>query len=253
MLVLAAGASGLSARAAAARFNVGIATAIRWLRRERETSERTARRQGKPRGSRLDAHETFIFGLLEARREITLVEIAARLREEHAVEIGRSMLSRWLLQRGWSFKKRPPMHWSRNAQPDLDPDRLVFIDETSLSTKMARMRGRALRGERCRTGVPHGHWKTTIFTGALRTTGLTAPFVHDGAMNGIVFQTYVERVLVPILRPRDVVILNNLPAHRMPGARRSIEQAGASMRFLPGAVTLTEIKHATACSADFRQ
>lgn len=113
--VLAAGGAGLSARAAAARFNVGIATAIRWLRRERETGERTARRQGKPRGSRLDAHEAFIFDPIKARRDITLLEMAARLREEHAVDIGRSMLSRWLRQRGWTFKKRPPMHWSRNV------------------------------------------------------------------------------------------------------------------------------------------
>lgn len=120
-----------------------------------------------------------------------------------------------------------------DAQPDLDPQRLVFIDETSLSTKMARLRGRALRGERCRAGVPHGHWKTTTFTGALRTNGLSAPFVHDGAMNGVVFQTYIERVLVPTLRPGDIVILDNLPAHRMPGARRPVEQAGASMVFLP--------------------
>ncbi|GEK98168.1 hypothetical protein AME01nite_06670 [Acidomonas methanolica NBRC 104435] len=95
--------------------HVGIATAIRWLRRERETGERTARRQGKPRGSRLDAHEAFIFDLIEARRDITLLEMAARLREEHAVEIGRSMLSRWLRQRNWTFKKRPPMHWSRSV------------------------------------------------------------------------------------------------------------------------------------------
>lgn len=120
-----------------------------------------------------------------------------------------------------------------DAQLDLDPKRMVFIHETSLLTKMARLRGRALRGERCRSGVPHGHWKMTTFTGTLRTTGLTAPFVHDGAMNGAVFQTHVKRVLVPTLRPGDIVILDNLPAHRMPGARRAVEQARASMVFLP--------------------
>lgn len=70
------------------------------------------------------------------------------------------------------------------GQDDLDPAKLVFIDETSLSTKMARLRGRSLRGERCRAGVPHGHWKTTTFTGALSLTGMTAPFVYDGAMTG---------------------------------------------------------------------
>lgn len=91
-----------------------------------------------------------------------------------------------------------------DGQLDLDPAKLVFIDETGLSTKMARLRGRAPRGERCRAGVPHGHWKTTIFTGALRLTGMTAPFVYDGAMNGNVFLAYVEQVLVPTLSEGDV-------------------------------------------------
>nr|CAM76815.1 hypothetical protein MGR_3034 [Magnetospirillum gryphiswaldense MSR-1] len=77
-------------------------------------------------------------------------------------------------------------------QPDLDPERLVFIDETGASTKMARLRGRAPRGERCRAPVPHGHWKTTTFVGALRLEGMTAPMVLDGAMNGPAFRPYVR-------------------------------------------------------------
>lgn len=120
-----------------------------------------------------------------------------------------------------------------DGQLDLDPHRLVFIDETCLSTKMARLRGRALRGERCRAGVPHGHWKTTTFTAGLRLTGMIAPFVHEGAMNGEIFQAYVEHVLVPTLSPGDIVVLDNLPAHRMPGARKAIERVGAQMMFLP--------------------
>jgi transposase len=98
---------------------------------------------------------------------------------------------------------------------------------------MARLRGRAPRGERCRAGVPHGHWKTTTFTGALRLTGMTAPFVYDGAMNGTVFQAYVEQVLAPTLRPGDVVIMDNLPAHKAVGIRETIERAGAELQFLP--------------------
>jgi transposase len=98
---------------------------------------------------------------------------------------------------------------------------------------MARLRGRALRGERCRAGVPHGHWKTTTFTGALRLTGMTAPFVYDGAMNGQVFLAYVEQVLVPTLSPGDVVIMDNLPAHKAAGIRDAIEAAGASLLYLP--------------------
>jgi transposase len=109
----------------------------------------------------------------------------------------------------------------------------VFIDETGLSTKMARLRGRAPRGERCRAGVPQGHWKTTTFTGALRLTGMTAPFVYDGAMNGTVFLAYVEQVLVPTLKPGDIVVMDNLPAHKAAGVRGAIEKAGATLRFLP--------------------
>jgi transposase len=116
---------------------------------------------------------------------------------------------------------------------DLDPKKLIFFDETGLSTKMSRLRGRALRGERCRAGVPHDHWKTTTFTGALRISGMTAPFVYDGAMNGNVFLAYVEQVLVPTLEIGDVVIMDNLPAHKTAGVRDAIERAGAKLMFLP--------------------
>ena len=109
----------------------------------------------------------------------------------------------------------------------------MFIDETGLSTKMARLRGRAPRGERCRAGVPHGHWKTTTFTGALRLTGMTAPFVYDGAMNWAVFLAYVEQVLAPTLMPGDVVVMDNLPAHHAAGVREVIERAGARLLYLP--------------------
>lgn len=118
-------------------------------------------------------------------------------------------------------------------QPDLDPEKLVFIDETGASTKMARLRGRAKRGERCRAAVPHGHWKTTTFTAGLRLSGMTAPMVLDGAMNGPVFRAYVEQVLAPELKPGDIVVMDNLPAHKVAGVRQAIEGAGASLRYLP--------------------
>ena len=118
------------------------------------------------------------------------------------------------------------------AQPDPDPERLVFIDETGASTKMARLRGRALRGERCRAAVPHGHWKTTTFTGALRLHGMTAPMILDGPMNRPAFQAYIEQVLVPTLQCGDTVIMDNLPAHKGANVRRAIEAAGASLRYL---------------------
>jgi transposase len=124
------------------------------------------------------------------------------------------------------------MAWA-DDQPKLDPGRLVFIDETGTSTKMARLRGRAPRGERLVGKIPHGHWKTTTFVAALRSTALTAPCVIDGPMNGNAFLAYVEQVLVPTLKPGDVVVLDNLSAHKVPGIREAIEAAGAKLLYLP--------------------
>ena len=118
-------------------------------------------------------------------------------------------------------------------QLDLDPERLVFIDETAATPKMARLRGRAPKGERCRAAVPHGHWKTTTFTAGLRVNGLSAPMVIDGPMDGNVFRAYVERVLVRELVPGDVVVMDNLPAHKVRGVREAIEAAGATLLYLP--------------------
>jgi transposase len=118
-----------------------------------------------------------------------------------------------------------------DSQLDLDPQRLVFIDETSASTKMARLYGRAPKGQRCRASVPHGHWKTT--TAGLRINGMAAPMVLDGPMNGDAFLAYVRQVLVPELSPGDVVIMDNLPAHKVSGVHDAIEAAGANLIYLP--------------------
>jgi transposase len=109
----------------------------------------------------------------------------------------------------------------------------VFLDETGANTKMARRHGRAPRGQRLRASIPHGHWKTTTFIGGLRLGGMTAPMVLDGPMTGAWFLAYVEQVLVPTLRPGDIVILDNLAAHKNAAARRAIEAAGAKLLFLP--------------------
>lgn len=119
------------------------------------------------------------------------------------------------------------------TQPDLDPARLVFIDETWASTNMARRYGRAPRGERLRSSVPHGHWKTTTFVAGLRLTGMAAPMALDGPINGRSFQAYVDQLLVPELEPGDVVIMDNLGSHKGAGVRAAIEAAGASLLYLP--------------------
>jgi transposase len=118
-------------------------------------------------------------------------------------------------------------------QPTLDPRRLVFIDETAVTTKMVRQYGRCPRGQRLVSSVPHGHWKTLTYVAALRIDGLTASFVLDGAMNGAYFLAYVEQVLVPTLRKGDIVFADNLPAHKVAGVREAIEAAGATLRLLP--------------------
>ncbi len=121
----------------------------------------------------------------------------------------------------------------RADQPALDPDRLVFVDETWASTNMTRTHGRAPVGERLVCPVPHGHWKTTTFVAALRADGLTAPVVIDGAVTGDLFVAYVRQVLVPSLRPGDIVVMDNLACHKRAGVREAIEAAGGVVRYLP--------------------
>ncbi len=98
---------------------------------------------------------------------------------------------------------------------------------------MARRYGRSVRGSRCVAPVPHGHWKTTTFVGGLRCCGMTAPMVLDGPMNGTAFLAYITQVLVPTLRPGDIVVMDNLPAHKSEAVRRHVERAGAELRLLP--------------------
>jgi len=115
----------------------------------------------------------------------------------------------------------------------LDPEKLVFLDETWAKTNMTRSRGRAPRGERLVDHVPYGHWKTTTFLAALRVKGLTAPLVVDGAINGEVFLAYVQQQLVPTLKSGDIVIMDNLSSHKVAGVREAIEAAGAHLVYLP--------------------
>lgn len=109
----------------------------------------------------------------------------------------------------------------------------MFIDETGASTKMARRSGRCRKGQRLLCKEPFGHWKTTTFTAALRHDGLTAPLVLDGPMDGDSFRAYVGQVLVPTLKAGDIVIMDNLPSHKVVGIREMIEAAGAKLLYLP--------------------
>jgi transposase len=115
----------------------------------------------------------------------------------------------------------------------LDPQRLVFIDETWIKTNMAPLRGWGPKGERVRGFAPHGHWRTLTFLGALRCDGLTAPCVFEGPINGECFRAYVEQQLIPVLKPGDIVIMDNLGSHKSAGLRRIIRGAGARLWYLP--------------------
>ena len=115
----------------------------------------------------------------------------------------------------------------------MDGSRFVFLDETGLNTKMTRLYGRAQRGERLVAAVPHGHWRTSTFIAGLRQSGVIAPLVLDGPMTGAAFRAYVEQALVPALQPGDVVVMDNLAAHKVAGIEEAIALAGASLLYLP--------------------
>lgn len=125
--------------------------------------------------------------------------------------------------------------WKAERQPKMRTElhRLVFIDETGTNTKMTRARGRCDRGERLRSKAPFGHWKTQTFVAGLRCGALTAPWVVDAPMDRAVFETYVRTQLVPTLQEGDIVILDNLPAHKSPAAEQAIRERGAWLIFLP--------------------
>lgn len=141
--VLAASAGGMSARSAAARFGIGISTAIAWIANARQ-GRVSATKQGRRGGSRLDAHEAFIISMIEASKDVTLNEMVARLNEDRSVCVGRSTLDVWLRKRGFTFKKRPHMHWSRSAQTSRSDARtgsmlnlILILNGSSSSTKPA--------------------------------------------------------------------------------------------------------------------
>jgi transposase len=115
----------------------------------------------------------------------------------------------------------------------LDPARLVFLDESAAKTNLTRLRGRAPRGHRLLAHCPHGHWRTTTMISSIRWDGSTACMTIDGATDAEVFQAYVRTVLCPSLRPGDVVVMDNLGAHKNEQTLALIRATGAEAWFLP--------------------
>jgi hypothetical protein len=129
-------------------------------------------------------------------------------------------------------QERPDVAQAREKwkadQASLDVGKLVFIDETGTNTKMVRTRGRCHRSRRLIGKAPWGHWNTTTFVAGLRRNKISAPFVLEGAMNGQSFLTYLETILVPSLSAGDIVVMDNLPAHRVAGVRKLIDDTDLS-------------------------
>ena len=238
---------GMSRRQAAARFDIGPATAVRWAKRVETTGDVAPMKMGGDRRSqRIEAHAEFILGELKTKPDTTIMELRDKIRERHGLSFGYGTVWRFLARHRITRKKktghaseqeRDDVEASREAwfegQLDLDPLRLVFIDETSISTSMARRFGWALRGERCRASVPFGHWKTTTFVAGLRVDRIDAPMTFEGALDGEAFRAYVEQLLAPTLSTGDIVVMDNVALHKVAGVAEAIAAKGASVLYLP--------------------
>ena len=238
---------GMSRRQAAARFDVGPATAVRWAKRVETTGDVAPMKMGGDRRSqRIEAHAEFILKEIKTKPDTTIMELRDKLRERHGLSFGYGTVWRFLARHKITRKKktghaseqeREDVEASREAwfegQLDLDPKKLVFIDETSISTSMARRFGWAPRGERCRAPIPFGHWKTTTFVAGLRVDRIDAPMTIEGALNGEAFLAYVEQVLAPTLSKGETVVMDNVPLHKVAGVSEAIAAKGASVLYLP--------------------
>ena len=244
--VLAAVADGASHRAVALRFGVSAASVSRRRRRAAMQGHPGPKALGGDRRSdRIEQHREQVLGVLADQTDLTIEELRRAL-AGHGLRFGFGTLHRFPVRHRMTRKKktghaskqdRPDVHQRRQAwagaRAHLHPARLVFLDETWTKTNMARTHGRAPRGQRLRMSVPHGHRHTSTVIAGLTLRGMIAPCVLDGPMNRDAFVTYVEQVLVPELRPGDVVILDNLPSHKGPRVRNLIHAAGAELVFLP--------------------
>ena len=235
--------AGGSRRDAAEDFEVSASSAIRWLQRFREdgTSE------PMPRGgstSPLEKYSQQILALIGEQRDLTLNELASILRKRR-ISASRSALSRFFARHGITFKKslraeerkradvaRARRRWIRE-QGWLDTTRLVFLDETAVTTNMVRLNGWSPCGERLVADAPMGHWETVTFIAGLRQTGIVAPMLIKGAMNGEAFLAYIEQCLAPTLKRGDIVVADNVSFHKVAGVEEALRGVGASLKFLP--------------------
>jgi transposase len=239
--------AGHSCHEAARHFEVSVAFVVRLMAAYRATGSLAAKPEGGWRYSKLDPHCEFLLRRVAEKGDITMPQLAAEL-AARGTKILPASIARWFIRQGYSYKKtlraseqgradvrQAREHWRTKRQPRMrqEPHRLVFLDETGTSTKMTRLRGRCPKGQRLYTRAPFGHWKTQTFVAGLRYHELCAPWVVDGPMTRQIFETYVETQLSPTLSHGDVVILDNLPAHKSEKAAQCLKQRGAWFLFLP--------------------
>ena len=238
---------GMSRRQAAARFDIGPATAVRWAKRALTTGGVAPLKMGGDhRSQRIEAHADFILARIAEKPDMTIMELRDKIKERHGLGFGYGTVWRFLARHNITRKKktghaseqeREDVAAAREAwfegELDLDPLKLVFLDETAISTNMARRFGWAPQGERCRMSVPFGHWQTKTLIAALRYDRVDAPMTIDGALDGAAFLAYVEQVLAPTLCAGEIVVMDNVPMHKVAGVREAIEARGASVLHLP--------------------
>jgi transposase len=183
---------------------------------------------------------------ITARPDIYLRELQAELKQERDEDVCLMTICNACRTLEQSRKKktliaseqdRPDVvekraQW-RAAQEQIDPAKVVFIDETWAKTNMTRRYGRSALGTRLVEKTPDGRWQTTTFLGALRVEGFIAPLTVEGAINGPLFRAWIEQHLAPVLKPGDIVVMDNLSSHKVAGVREAIESAGAELRYLP--------------------
>jgi transposase len=228
----------------AALFGVSVSSAVRWSQRQRDTGSAAAKPMGGKRPLVLAGERDWLLARIAAKPDVTLRALVTEL-AERGIVVSLAAVWTFFAREKISFKKslhaaeqdradvaRRRAQWKK-YQGRLDPKRLVFIDETWAKTNMTRRHGRAPRGARLVAKVPHGHWRTLTFLAALRCDRLDAPCVIDGPINGESFLAYVEQLLVPTLKPGDIVIMDNLGSHKRQAIRRAIRTAGAKLFFLP--------------------
>ena len=246
--VLAAIDGGSPARAVAQLFQVSVSYIYKALARREATGETEARPQRNHQALKLAGHHDAIAAEVAGRPDVTLEELRAWLLADawragqpraDAQDAGPARADAQKKSGRAEEQDRPDIaeqraDW-RAKQAELTPTRLVFVDETGAATNMARRYGRSPRGRRLDGPVPHGHWKTTTFVGGLTSRGFIAPYVIDGPMNGAVFEAWVEQMLAPELRPGDIVIMDNLAAHKVDGVAAG-DQGAAGAAALPAAL-----------------